>query len=159
MHCKKWFMSCLALIVALSFVGCNQGGGENVTASASVSEMAEAIKENIEVSLMEDTLENFISMFEGLDADMIEESTFNIPMMIQSNEVDIVKVKDSKDVETVKAALEKRLKNVQDSFEHYLPDPYELAKNGKVVVKGNYVMLIIDEDVDKAIEIFEGFFK
>ena len=45
---------------------------------------------------------------------------------------------------------------IQQSFEQYLPDPLAMAKAGRVVESGDYLMLIISPDVDKAVELFEA---
>ena len=58
-----------------------------------------------------------------------------------------------------KADLEARKAATVQNFENYLPGPLEMAKNGKVVSNGNYVMLIISGDNAKAVELFNAFVK
>lgn len=53
--------------------------------------------------------------------------------------------------------LNKRLADVQASFEQYLPDQYEKSQRGLVIEKGDYLFLLIvgetSEDQEKAQEI------
>ena len=46
----------------------------------------------------------------------------------------------------VKAALENTKAAIVSSFELYLPDQYEKAQAGRIVVKGNYAVLVIAGD-------------
>ena len=58
--------------------------------------------------------------------------------------------------ETVRIALENYLSNLQRSFENYLPDQYEIAKNGTVKeLSSGEIVIVVCEDsatVLKAIE-------
>ena len=71
----------------------------------------------------------------------------------------VVEAKGEDKVKTVQESLEKRKKDMENSFEMYLPEQYEIAQNGKVVTKGNYVALLMIEDVDRAEEIFNEAFQ
>lgn len=94
----------------------------------------------------------------GIGSDIFEEVIGYSPMMINADTVIVGKVASGK-MEEAKAALEERKAGVIASFEHYLPGPYEMAKNGKVVSNGDYVMLIISGDNDKAVELFNAYVK
>ena len=96
----------------------------------------------------------------GLDLGLIEEGKYYDPMMnIRVFTCYIAKVKDASNVETVKTGFEKCLKAQQDAFAQYLPDQYELALKGQVVVEGNYVMLAILEDTPAAVSAFQSLLK
>ncbi|MFF2091493.1 DUF4358 domain-containing protein [Paenibacillus sp. NPDC058174] len=94
------------------------------------------------------------------DPALLEESTIMTPMMnVKTNEIAVLKVKDSKDVAAVEEGVKKRAEDVQKTFETYLPDQYENAKNYKLVTKGNYVIFIISESADELEQAFEAYFK
>ncbi len=76
-------------------------------------------------------------------------------MMISADTLYIGKAAEGK-VDALKTEFEARLAAVQQSFEQYLPDAYEMAKNGQVVVRGDYVMMVISADNEKAIETFNN---
>ena len=85
---------------------------------------------------------------------------------VSSDNVVAVKAKEGQ-IETVKAGLTKRLEDVQKSFEEYLPEQYEKAKKGQVLVKGNYAFFLIlgesfdtmDQDMEKAVSIINEAFQ
>lgn len=92
------------------------------------------------------------------DISGFEELVGQVPMInIRSDSVVIGKYAEGADKEAAKAAL-KKIQDIQiQNFEHYLAEPLEVAKNGKIVESedGKYVMLIMSEDNDKAIELFQ----
>lgn len=59
----------------------------------------------------------------------------------------VVIAKEGKVENVVKSLTDKRDLTIQN-FEQYLPDKYEIAKKGKVFSIGNYVFLVIHENVD-----------
>ena len=75
-------------------------------------------------------------------------------MMTNCDELLVVQAKDGK-VNEVKAALEQRLSEQKDSFAHY-PVMFNDVRldDAKVVVKGNYVALlivgVITDEIDEA---------
>lgn len=83
----------------------------------------------------------------GLDAALFQDYVVLMPMMnISTTEFAVFQVKDAKDIPAVEEGIKKRAEAVQKSFEQYLPDQYENAKNYKLVVKGNFVLLAIAKD-------------
>lgn len=78
---------------------------------------------------MMDFGEEVVSEMCGLDYSLLEEASLNDAMMnVHARVLYIAKVKDIADVDTVKEAFQKRLDLLQQTFETYLPDQYELAK-------------------------------
>lgn len=90
----------------------------------------------------------------------LEEYSFNQAMiMIQAGELTVVKLKSDQDYEAVAAGFEKRAETIKKSFENYLPDQYELAKDYQIVRNGKYVLFSVSTDQEKAAEVFNSFFK
>lgn len=95
---------------------------------------------------MQDVNDNMLSALYGIDASLLEDYCAKVPLMnVKVNEIVILKVKDSQNVSTVKAALQSRKDSVVKQFEQYLQDQLEIAQAGIVGTNGNYVYLIMDE--------------
>lgn len=94
----------------------------------------------------------------GIDTGNFEEIVSFSPMMINADTLILGRYAEGADKTAAKEQLEACRAATEQSFEHYLPHPYELAQNGRVVesADGNYLMLVISEDNDKAIELFEA---
>lgn len=92
----------------------------------------------------------------GGSTDGMEEHVFYEGMTISSTRIYIAKAKTADDAKQIEKDFSAARQAVEDTFSTYLPAPYEMAKQGRVVIKGLYVMMIIGPNVDKAVEIFEG---
>lgn len=96
----------------------------------------------------------------GLDAALFQDYVVLMPMMnISTTEFAVFQVKEAKDIPAVEEGIKKRAEAVQKSFEQYLPDQYENAKNYKMVTKGNFVLFAIAKDADDIAAKFEQIVK
>ncbi|WP_054026579.1 DUF4358 domain-containing protein [Bacillus sp. FJAT-28004] len=108
---------------------------------------------NVEAERLKDV---FGTDFDGL----VTEGVYLQAMMnVKATELAIVKLKSDKSYDAVAEAFEARAADIQKTFETYLQDQYEDAKNYKIVRNGNYVMLSISHDQDAVLKIFNSFFK
>ena len=157
---KKILGILLSGMMVLSIAACGEKteGSEEVTVP--VKEIGDKILEDLEWGSMIPLDDETLLQFYELDAEILEEYDANIPMMnVTTQEYSVFKVKDEKDIEAVEAGIVKRAEAVQKSFEQYLPDQYENAKNYYTEVNGKYLVFVIHSEVDKAEEVFKGFFK
>lgn len=162
---KKIMVMMLTMVLAMVVSACSGGKTStddknvNVEASKSAKEMTEQMVTEVEQpALLELTAEELKNLY-NLDAAKLEDYSVRIPMMnVKTNEIAIFKVKDAKDVAEVEAAVKTRAENVMKTFEHYLQDQYENAKNYKIVTKGNYVLFVISDQADELIKVYDRFF-
>lgn len=152
-----------ALIIS-ACSGKNASTTEDQTApiepSKSAKEMTEEMLKVVEQPVMMELTEDDIVNVYNLDPTKLEDFSAHIPSMnVKANELAIFKVKDIKDVAEVLAKIKKRSENVMKTFDRYLPDQYESAKNYTVVEKGNYVLFIISEQADRLVAVFDRFFE
>ncbi|REK71533.1 DUF4358 domain-containing protein [Paenibacillus paeoniae] len=90
---------------------------------------------------------------------LLEEGVFQqASFMISASEFSVVKLKSPDHYNTIKEAFEFRAAAVQKTFEEYLPDQYELAKDYKIVQNGHYVLFCISSKQDEVLDIFNSFF-
>jgi len=114
---------------------------------ADLKAIAAEIDQKIGIAMKAELDEELLVAAFNLNAEDFEEAT-GIGTMINTkvNNIVLVKAKEGK-VENVKKSLEDKLQQLRDQFETYLQDQFEVAKEGKVLVNGNYVALLILEDV------------
>ena len=168
----KMLMIALAAVLALSLVGCSSAPA--ASASPEVSASAEATPvptPEITMTAQEiaDDLMNIDDLFSsmdhseqdlfaemcGLDLSLLEDYSLNDAMMnVKSHTLYIAKVKDTADMDAVKTAFQTRKEQMEQSFERYLEDQYEIAKAGQIVTSSNWVMLVICEDSPKVVDRF-----
>ena len=156
---KKMMVIMLTMVLAMVVSACSSNKSTTIEASKSAKEMTEQMVTEVEQpALMELTAEELKNLY-NLDPAKLTDFSVRVPMMnVKTNEIAIFKVKDTKDVAEVEAAAKQRAENVMKQFEKYLPDQYENAKNHKIVVKGNYVLLVISDQADELYKVYDSFF-
>lgn len=100
---------------------------------------------------------NQLESFFGLKAENYTEVASFLPMMnVKSTSLLIGKVAEGK-MDAAKAELKTYQDSLLRNFETYLRDQYELAKDGKIVTSGDYILFVISEDNDTAVEMFNAY--
>lgn len=154
---KKILLAVLTLIVTIfTLTACGEEKTPTYHTDKTLTEICEEMQTNVQFAMqMPVTSEELVEYYE-LDSTLFSDIVYYAPMMVNSDTIIIGKVADMTRMEEAKTYLDSRLQAVISSFEFYLPDPYELAKQGQIVDKGDYVMLIISTDNEKCIEIFNN---
>ena len=142
---KKILSVFMALALSLSlFTAC---GSKEETASYDVNEVLTKFTEKVPVTMaLEITTAEELSMAIGVNAEDI--ASFAAQMSGVNVSVDTVVVVEAVDgkVDAVKEALEAYKNRIADQMSTYVESEYQKALNGRIVVKGNYVMLAIAGD-------------
>ena len=153
---KKIISFALAAVMALSMVAC--GGGEEAK-SYDVAAVAKTIEDANPIRMSTPIAQDYID-FIGLSEDMYEAYAGSYcPITPGVDVIMVVEAKDGK-VEDVKAKLEQRKAEIVAANENYVGSLLDKAKEGRIVVKGNVVVLVIagdemvveDQGVSKAYE-------
>lgn len=107
-------------------------------------------------SMVNEDMDGIKDLYVGIDESKIESYSVNVSFMnIRADEIAIFKVNDKKYLKELNSILEKRVKNVQDSFKDYIHEQYELTKNYKIMTYGDIIMLIITESNDDILKIID----
>lgn len=164
----------LALVLALSLFGCAAAPAEpSATAAPTAAPTPTPAPEvNVPVQDIADALLGMEEMFPpsmgfmgeemltemcGLDFSMLSDYSLNDPMMnVHAHMLYLAKVNDEDDVPAVEEAFTKRLELMQENFSMYLPDQYELTLAGQVVSNGKYVMMVVCNDPQAAVDEFNN---
>lgn len=171
---KKWMALLAAAICCgalLTGCGSKDGNASDVAASEmkegqTVQTVVDQIAAEVGVAMPADVDENFLKDICYIPTEDIQAYAGKIAIVNTSaDNVIAVQAVEGK-VDAVKDGLQKRLEDVQKSFEQYLPEQYEKAQKGKVIVKGNYAFLLIlgesgesaDTDMEKAVSIIDNAF-
>ena len=98
-----------------------------------------------ELATMDVTVETLETVLQ-ITADEVDEVIGKMPMMnVQASMYIVIKAKDGA-VESVKTKVENYGTAYEEQWATYLPEQYELVKQRKIGIKGNYVYLIISEN-------------
>ncbi|QMV41457.1 DUF4358 domain-containing protein [Cohnella cholangitidis] len=150
----------LTVVLSLVLSACSSNNKEAaIDPKVPAKEMADQLLARFEQPMLMELETAMVQQLYRLDPALLEDYSIRTPLMnVKTNELTILKVKEAKDVAVVEAAVKQRAGDVQKQFESYLPDQYELSKNYKLVIKGNYILFVISENADELVKSFEGFF-
>lgn len=79
---------------------------------------------------------------------------FTSASSISAEEVLLVRVKDSSQIQQVTDAIEEHTQNRLGDFEGYAPEQVKILEDARQSVRGNYIFFAVSENADQYIEAF-----
>lgn len=145
----------IALVVFLNYNNSKSNKDENI--SISLDELDKKIEQTNEFEFLK---MNAITDDEASAKFLIDKSKIkNIigrePIVHTKSGMYVVIQTDLDNIQDVKLALESYGSEYEEQWKTYLPDQYELVKNRKIGVKGNYVYMIVSESPEKILELIK----
>lgn len=155
---KKIIAVILVVTLTVSLVGCKKSEEVNVKTQDLIDSIGKKIAEDSNVSSKEDLAWNEVDLLSengsailemmNLDPNILEEAIYyENPMNVKADRIIIAKVKEDKDVNTVKLAFDEMKKTHEADWEQYLPDQYQKVKEGQVFTKDKFVFYIVYDDI------------
>lgn len=148
--------SMFALFNSYKIVRSADAGTLDITTqnNTDIAKVAYKIQDEVEFGSVMRVKNANIAEYQKLDPSWFTEILCFTPMMVRSDTLYIGKVTEG-NMPKVEEAFAAYQKQQIDTFTWYLGgEVLEIAQNGKIVKNGDYVMLVMSEDNDKAIEIF-----
>ena len=133
-------------------------GGVDLNAfyTSLVDTYGENFPANMNLCEMQEMLDSF---YPGLSALSTKQMMIYQPMMgAVVCEIALVEVEDASDVETVKTIFQSRVDAQIDGGAWYPESIEGWEKNSRIVVNGNYVMMIAYSECDAVVSAFNGLF-
>lgn len=147
---KKLLKSISLILVCASFVACGNkaSNASELKDGLTAKDVVQKVEEKAPMQMPMELDEELAKDIAKLDLDNIEDYAITKAAIMNSADVAaVVKAKDGK-VEAVKATLQEMLETEKNNA--YLPDQKEKVENAVLKEKGNYVILLINEDVKAA---------
>lgn len=145
----------IALVIFLNYNNSISNKDENI--SISLDELDKKIEQTNEFEFLK---MNAITDDEASAKFLIDKSKIkNIigrePIVHTKSGMYVVIQTDLDNIQDVKLALESYGSEYEEQWKTYLPDQYELVKNRKIGVKGDYVYMIVSESPEKILELIK----
>lgn len=170
----KKLIALLCAFTTLAFAGCStrNDNSTNTTTTAPTSQGTTTTvkkEENLSAKMLFDkakaamgeipaTITLDEEMFRELygEAD-VEEFICEIPAMnVHATEICVVKFKKNVSEDEAEKFFEKRQKSLEQTWENYLPDQYEIVKDSQVEVRGPYALYCVGEKAEEAEKAFKN---
>lgn len=145
--------------------GSSNSSGSSSSSSVSLSDFYTTITGKYEFGFLELADSTVLELlYSGMSSVELEQNQIYYCMMSMNNgEFAMVQVKDSKDVDTVKAAFQARIDYMVGDGNGPGGAQYPMAmdqweNNSRVVSNGNYVMMVVHESCDDIVKEFNALF-
>ncbi|MEK4418475.1 DUF4358 domain-containing protein [Bacillus sp. FSL K6-0268] len=148
----------ITIIICMITLGVLNGcsGKKEGGNSFSATEIGEKMKRVTNLEKMREGDSKQLQKLYNISTDEVESfAIYTAPTNIKADEIAIMKVKDTKNVETIKGKILNRIENKSKSFKDYLPDEYFLIEKHVLKTKDNYILLAISKDADKIEKMFD----
>lgn len=147
----------IAITAGILMAGCSKtkdGTDENIVMD--VATLADQLKEGItfkdDMSLLEDDI---FSMVYNIDMGDIVNKKIYLSAGATAEEIAVIEGKDSESVGRIVDGLEQKIEDQKVNFESYMPEEMKKLEDPVLVKEGNYVILCISDDNEKALDIIE----
>ena len=147
----RWTIAVLILISLGSMFGSNR------ISDADPAQVEAAVIEQLDMSAMLKADNQMVKRLYGLDPASFESCILYYPYTnMMAEEVLILKLKDTQQQETVRAAIEARVETQKTTFDGYGVEQYALLTENCIIdIRGNYVLFVVNADCAKAQDAFE----
>ena len=134
---------------------------EEVLMDLDVQEIADAIhdKGDFKDNLATVDTNMALTRLYGLDSSIVEAAAFYTNSNATAEEIAVIRVKDSSEVETVKLAYKTRVEEQKEACKDYLPDEMPKLEDAVIYSNGNYVILCVSNDSNKIESVIGEIFK
>ena len=150
---------CLAICLAVSMLtlyGCSSQSKSEPSADSIVLKIVDNIDSDTMVQLSEERIANYYD----LDiSDLLDYSIYVDGSGGFSDEVAVLKAKDSEHLDILKECVEKRVESQKKAFDGYNAGEYKKLEDYLLTSKDNYVLFVVSGDTDGAEKIFRDAFK
>lgn len=159
---KKIFVAVISVLIILflviiNFTLLNTKEDENITVNISLNELVKKIEntDEYDFSKMQDIDKNFAVETYLIDESKIQDITGKFPIIGTKSSMYVVIKADKNNLQDIKMAFESYGNEYEKQWSTYLPDQYELVKNRKIGLKGNYVYMVISENPERIVNLIK----
>ena len=154
MKIKSVSLVCLFLLTIMVFTAC---GSAQKDFSPDLDALYEKLLSDTDTDGMTVLSDRKIENYMGIAAQDYAKAIIAIcGDSVSADEIWLVEAVDDAAAGRIKALAEERLEYQAEAMKNYLPDQYEILKQGKVLVKGRYVALFVSPEVEKMQALFES---
>ena len=172
-YMKKVYKNISFFLILSTFILClcacsnNGSDGNTLKEGITLMDIVGEVDSQIGIQMPQEVNDTILTDLYYMDMSNVETyaGKFSMTMTSCDNVVAIKAVPGKVDV--VVDALKRRQQDLIDSFSHYLPEQYQKAQAGTVIVRGDYAFLVIvgeseetiSEDMQKAEDIINSYFQ
>lgn len=152
-------VSIILMIFLLSFslISCTKDIASN-TKSVDLNAIVQDISNSVEISMPTELDKQTLQQLFNLSTEQVGKYSGVFSMAMTSADTFIgIKAKEG-DTSVIKQAYNTRINNIKNSFIKNIDSEYKKVKNAKIIIKGDYVFLIISSNAKEVQNIINKYF-
>lgn len=155
---KKMTAAVLCGAMALTVLtGCSK---KEEQADLALPEVAQALQTQLafkdNLNQLDDTM--LANFYPSVDLSKLEEYVVYVSGTgSTAEEIALFEVKSAEDAQMIQAAVDERLTDQKIAYQDYVPEEMVKIENAVVKTGGNYVLVVLCDETDKAGEILSGY--
>lgn len=148
----RWTAAVLALVCLLTMFGSNK------ISNADPAGVEAAVVAELDMSAMVKADNQMVKRLYGLDPASFEGCILYYPNTnMMAEELLILKLSDTAQQQSVRAAIEARVETQKTTFDGYGVEQYALLTENCIIdIRGNFVLFVVNADCDAAQKAFAG---
>lgn len=148
----RWTAAVLALVCLLTMFGSNK------ISNADPAEVEAAVVAELDMSAMVKADNQMVKRLYGLDPASFEGCVLYYPNTnMMAEELLILKLSDTAQQQSVRAAIEARVETQKTTFDGYGVEQFALLTENCIIdIRGNFVLFVVNADCDAAQKAFAG---
>lgn len=148
----RWTAAVLALVCLLTMFGSNK------ISNADPAEVEAAVVAELDMSAMVKADNQMVKRLYGLDPASFEGCVLYYPNTnMMAEELLILKLSDTAQQQSVRAAIEARVETQKTTFDGYGVEQYALLTENCIIdIRGNFVLFVVNADCDATQKAFAG---
>lgn len=120
------------------------------SSTKSFNDVAKSIEKILDTNSLTKQTNQSLKRYYGLNsADYEGVLYYASSSSMSAEEVLLIKVTDSSQLQDVQTAIEQRIQNRKNDFDGYAPDQVQLLDSSQIKIRGNFIFLAIAPDADK----------
>ena len=158
---KKIFSIALVCVLAIQMVGCGNSNNKIDMTKLEKTMMAADVDmpTMLAVNSDSDNTKDLFAYLSDMDYSKVDKYFLHYAQEGTAEEVAVIKVKNSKDVDEAKKSLEKHIKDRIAFYKSYDPTQVDRANDAQIFVKDDYAVLIVSDNASEIKKAFEDSFK
>lgn len=157
MNYKKRLVIGLLITVLLSLtVRCSQKK-ESETKDFDVQKLADQLLEDLALTFLAKAEESIVFNLYPLEKDAIDAYAVYVSSGATTEEIAIFKASDEDKTKDMMTSIQTRISDQKESFSTYRPEELPRLEDSVLVQRGQYIILCISDNRDKALEVIDDF--
>lgn len=150
---RRFFALLLFVLVISALVGC---ASEQSNINVSAAKIEDQMKQSVKLDNLKKGDAHKLKKLYDLGTEQVEDFLlFTAASNVKADEIVVIKVKDEKQIDSVKASITQRIDAQAVKFKDYRPDEYALLEKHVLKVKSRYILFAVSADAEQIEKAFD----